>query len=137
LECNQLTRLVDYLDKDTKNCKHSKQLHKLHKSLCEVVEDFGLVQYLPLTILDTNSVGKIVIQVDKANGYTFAQNVEQRDSEKNEQKTRDMIESSIQLEGVSDLGGLRWSMSDIQEQFVGSIFSENMNELENNNGNIE
>lgn len=135
MECNQLTRLVDYLDKDTMNCKHSKQLHKIHTSLCEVVEDFGLVHYFPLTILDSSSVGKIVIQIDKANGYIFTHNVEQIDSKINIQSTiGDMMQCAIQSE---DSGELRWNMSDIQEKFIGSLFSEDMNELENNNGDFE
>lgn len=131
MECNQLSRLIDYLNKDSNSSKRGKQLQKINTLLCEVVEDFGLVQYFPLTILDANSVAKVVVQIDKANGYIFAQNLEQLDSKMNIRlKTSDMMQCSIQTEGLGGLGGIRWSMSDIHEKFTGSLFSENIIDLE-------
>ena len=45
---------------------------KLTSSLCEVVEDFGLIGFTPLAIEDRESVAHIVALVDKANGFAFA-----------------------------------------------------------------
>lgn len=45
---------------------------KLTMQLCEVIEDYGLVGFVPLAIEDKESVAGIVALVDKANGYAFA-----------------------------------------------------------------
>ena len=44
---------------------------KLHEALVEVIDDFGLVKFYPLNIEDAPSVGRVVGQVDKCNGYIF------------------------------------------------------------------
>ena len=36
--------------------------------------DFGLVNFIPMNVQDATTVGRVVIAVDKANGYTFAAN---------------------------------------------------------------
>lgn len=48
-----------------------RKYHKLHKELCEVIEDFNLVSYLPLNIQDGESVGRVLAQADKCNGCAF------------------------------------------------------------------
>lgn len=45
---------------------------KLTRGLCEVIEDFGLVGFVPLAIEDRESVLHIVSMADKANGFAFA-----------------------------------------------------------------
>lgn len=45
---------------------------RLTAELCEVVEDFGLVGFVPLAIEDRESVANIVSLTDKANGFAFA-----------------------------------------------------------------
>ena len=45
---------------------------RLTRSLCEVVEDYGLLQFMPLAIEDAVSLGRLVALCDKANGYAFA-----------------------------------------------------------------
>ncbi|KAJ8453316.1 hypothetical protein Cgig2_008200 [Carnegiea gigantea] len=45
---------------------------KLTKELCEVVEDFSLVNFTTLDIQDKESVGNLVKLIDKTNGYIFA-----------------------------------------------------------------
>ena len=42
------------------------------EGLCSVLSDFGLVGFLPMNVQDAPTVGRILIAVDKANGYTFA-----------------------------------------------------------------
>ncbi|WMV27314.1 hypothetical protein MTR67_020699 [Solanum verrucosum] len=46
-------------------------VRKLTKELCEVIEDYGLVNFTPLDIQDKESVGNLVKLIDKSNGYIF------------------------------------------------------------------
>ena len=39
--------------------------------MCELVDDFGLLSYLPLDIQSTTSIAKIVEAADKANGFSL------------------------------------------------------------------
>ena len=43
----------------------------MHNELCDVVEDFGLLSFLLLSIQDAESVGRVIVRVDKCNGYVF------------------------------------------------------------------
>ena len=40
--------------------------------LAQVVEDFGLVRFLPLAIEDRDSVARVLADVDRANGCAFS-----------------------------------------------------------------
>ena len=96
LECQDLDRLVEYLDannwNDNKNNYESnfmedpeyirarqktrqsiffKKHLKLHTLLSEVINDFGLLSLVPLDISKSDSVGRVLRQIDKANGYVF------------------------------------------------------------------
>ena len=44
---------------------------KLHTLLSEVINDFGLLSLVPLDISKSDSVGRVLRQIDKANGYVF------------------------------------------------------------------
>ncbi len=41
-------------------------------ALAQVVEDFGLVRFLPLAIEDRDSVARVLADVDRANGCAFS-----------------------------------------------------------------
>mmetsp|Transcript_17285 Transcript_17285/g.41281 ORF Transcript_17285/g.41281 Transcript_17285/m.41281 type:complete len:295 (-) Transcript_17285:99-983(-) len=45
---------------------------KLTQGICETIEDFGLVHFIPLAIEDKDLVHRVLTEVDKANGYAFA-----------------------------------------------------------------
>ena len=45
--------------------------HKLNRRVCEVVEDFGLVWFVPLDVTDKMSMLVVVGGCDKANGYRY------------------------------------------------------------------
>lgn len=45
---------------------------KLSEGLCGLVQDYGLVKYVPLAIQDRASLEHILGLSDKANGYVFA-----------------------------------------------------------------
>jgi hypothetical protein len=40
--------------------------------LTAVLSDFGLLGFLPMNVQDAATVGRVLIAVDRANGYTFA-----------------------------------------------------------------
>lgn len=48
------------------------KLAKMAFELCDILEDFGLIGFLPCNIHDATTVGRVLIDIDKANGYTFA-----------------------------------------------------------------
>ncbi|KAH0452839.1 hypothetical protein IEQ34_017163 [Dendrobium chrysotoxum] len=45
---------------------------KLTKELCDVIQDFSLVNFTTLDIQDKESVGNLVKLIDKSNGYIFS-----------------------------------------------------------------
>lgn len=48
------------------------KFYGLTSGLCEVLEDFGMISFTALNIEDAQTVGRVLVQVDKANGYCFA-----------------------------------------------------------------
>ncbi|GKY95201.1 hypothetical protein MPSEU_000483300 [Mayamaea pseudoterrestris] len=47
------------------------KFRKLHESMAEVVQDFGLLSFVPLDINSAESVGRVLAKIDQANGYVF------------------------------------------------------------------
>ncbi|KAL9448529.1 hypothetical protein AB3S75_015923 [Citrus x aurantiifolia] len=45
---------------------------KLTKELCDLIEDYSLVNFSTLDVQDKESVAKLVKLIDKSNGYIFA-----------------------------------------------------------------
>jgi len=56
----------------TRSPAFAKKYAKLTAGICEVVEEFGLVHFMPLAIEDKELVQRLLTQVDKANGHAFA-----------------------------------------------------------------
>lgn len=46
---------------------------KLHQVMAEVVQDFGLLGFVPLDIQDATMVGRVLAKVDQCNGYVYTQ----------------------------------------------------------------
>lgn len=67
-DVQDLSYLQNLLDQDPRSSKY----RKLTKELCDVVEDFSLVNFSTLDIQDKESVGNLVKLIDKTNGYIFA-----------------------------------------------------------------
>mmetsp|Transcript_12401 Transcript_12401/g.20336 ORF Transcript_12401/g.20336 Transcript_12401/m.20336 type:complete len:465 (-) Transcript_12401:492-1886(-) len=157
-QCHDLHRLVDYLDSNpmefmggqqndeeymedpeyiaaqqkTRTSNFSRKYRKLHQELCEVVEDFGLLSFLPLAIQDAESVGRVVARVDKCNGYVFVREnggdakMNQGDGVDNNDKMQDMFSSAM----VADSEWATGVLSDVQEKYLGNVmFRENISEL--------
>ena len=51
----------------------SRKYTKLYRGLAEVVGDFGLLNFMPLDVSDAASVGRVLGQIDKSNGYVFTE----------------------------------------------------------------
>jgi GTPase SAR1 family protein len=62
-----LSYLAPLLQKDPALEKH----RQLSTAICELVEDYGLVSFVPLCITDKRSVMHVVQTIDRANGYVF------------------------------------------------------------------
>ncbi|KAF4665795.1 asparagine synthetase [Perkinsus chesapeaki] len=45
---------------------------KLVASLCELIDDYGEVSFIPLSVDDKESMGNLLAHADKANGYAFS-----------------------------------------------------------------
>jgi len=101
-ECHDLDRLLPFLDNNNQSLSHPddvedegfdladdpdyqaarrkrrqsqfyKKFEKLHRSIAEVVEDFGLLSFVPLDISSAESVGRVLARIDKCNGYVFTE----------------------------------------------------------------
>ena len=57
----------------TRQSRFYKKRTKLHEALAEVVEDYGLLGFIPLDITNAESVGRVLARVDKCNGYVFTE----------------------------------------------------------------
>ncbi|ONI33410.1 hypothetical protein PRUPE_1G422300 [Prunus persica] len=67
-DVENLSYLQYSLDQDPRSAKY----RKLTKEICDVVEDYSLVNFATLDIQDKESVGNLVKLIDKSNGYIFA-----------------------------------------------------------------
>jgi len=113
---------------------------KLHHELCDMVEDFSLLSFLPLSIQDAESVGRVVARVDKCNGYVFLNmNNDDEDGTQstgggNNSNMQSMFSSAI----VADSEWATGVLSDVQEKYLGDVmFKENISELSEPRNRIE
>ena len=165
-QCHDLHRLVDYLESNpmdimangneaggefdytedpeyqkaqqrTRSSNFQRKYRKLHNELCDVVEDFGLLSFLPLSIQDAESVGRVVARVDKCNGYVFLKEhgggTHSTDGTgSNKDNMQDMFSSAM----VADSEWATGILSDVQEKYLGDVmFRENIAELAGDKGN--
>jgi GTPase SAR1 family protein len=161
-QCHDLHRLVDYLDTNpmdfvsngtitdplfdymedpdyrkaqerTRSSMFHRKYHKLHHELCDMVEEFSLLSFLPLSIMDAESVGRVVARVDKCNGYVFLNQGTNNDSadisdggRNNNNNMQSMFSSAI----VADSEWASGVLNDVQEKYLGDVmFKENISEL--------
>ncbi|KAF4088004.1 hypothetical protein AMELA_G00077820 [Ameiurus melas] len=66
-EVMDLSYLVEHLATDP----FFKKFHHLNEKLAEVIQDYGLVSFVPLNVQDKQSMMQVLRTVDKANGYCF------------------------------------------------------------------
>ena len=63
-----LNYLLDTLDSD----KFLSKFKNLNKKICDVVQDYSLVSFIPLNIQKKKSIIRCIQAVDKANGIFFS-----------------------------------------------------------------
>jgi len=134
-ECNDLSRLLPYLheqhfeeedgifdDPDYQRIRQRvrksafyRKHQKLHEVLAEVVEDFGLLSYVPLDISNAESVGRVLAKIDKCNGYVFTGT--------EGQSQQDLFNCAIQTETSQ-----YETIADIQERLASTTLQEDGNE---------
>mmetsp|Transcript_13196 Transcript_13196/g.30442 ORF Transcript_13196/g.30442 Transcript_13196/m.30442 type:complete len:402 (-) Transcript_13196:3140-4345(-) len=86
---------------------------RLHKVMAEIVEEFGLISFLPLDISSAESVGRVLAKIDKCNGYIFTKHANRSGSTDigtlgSNTSTEDIFQCAIQTdpsnyEAVSDI----------------------------------
>mmetsp|Transcript_21699 Transcript_21699/g.30421 ORF Transcript_21699/g.30421 Transcript_21699/m.30421 type:complete len:414 (-) Transcript_21699:22-1263(-) len=109
-----------------------KKHRRLHESLCELVEDFSLLQYMPLNINDAESVGRVVARIDRSNGYVFAVSAELNYNQQQGNTAREMFNCAM----TSDQELIENNhIADIQERYISSSFLENIPELTSKTNN--
>jgi GTPase SAR1 family protein len=128
----------------TRRSRFFQKRKRMHELLSEVVDDYGLLHYIPLDITDAASVGRVVAQVDRANGYVFisssiggggqdgktsAYSKEGKEfspppDQPNE--VTNMFQCAIQAEGA---GWEYEQLANVQEKFMG-MFKESISELQ-------
>ncbi|CAF1578703.1 unnamed protein product [Rotaria sp. Silwood1] len=58
-------------NKDKFQPKFAKKYRKFNKALCDIIQDYSLVSYIPLNVQDRLSIEKVNNTIDKANGFIF------------------------------------------------------------------
>lgn len=92
----------------TRSSPFFRKHEKLHQVLAEVVEEFGLLSFLPLDISSAESVGRVVARIDKCNGYVFVASQKSKESQ-----TQDLFEVAVR----SDPSNYE-TIADIQERLA-------------------
>ena len=114
------------------NNKFSKKYYKLHHELCDVINDFSLLSYIPLDINDAESVGRVVARIDKSNGYVFVSNsiynnnnnIHSKEDNMMKSNVEDMFQCAMQVD--NDWGYEQ--IADVQEKYL-NIYQDDVPEL--------
>ncbi len=165
LECQELDRLLPYLndttsasaavtieqqtvldnDKEYQHARYkrhqnkfARKHYKLHQELCDVINDFSLLNYIPLNINDAESVGRVVVRIDKCNGYIFTNGSTTRsnssggDNAKNKKGSNNEygnnVEDMFQCAMQADRDWGFDQIADIQERYMG-LYQDQLPEL--------
>lgn len=107
-EVLDLNYLLEAINKDP----FMKKYRKLNKSLVDVVENYSLVTFLPLSISDPQLVKNVRAAIDKANGYIFGA------GEENQRHIVSLLSSAVGAQYQGEFSGT------ISERFLGSDGSD-------------
>ncbi len=107
-EVLDLNYLLEAINKDP----FMKKYRKLNKSLVDVVENYSLVTFLPLSISDPQLVKNVRAAIDKANGYIFGV------GEENQRHIVSLLSSAVGAQYHGEFSGT------ISERFLGSDGSD-------------
>lgn len=62
---------LEYLVEHINSAPRMEKYKQLTAGLCEVIEDFGLVRFVPMSIEDEETVSRVATMVDKSIGYSL------------------------------------------------------------------
>ena len=112
MDMDDYTEDADYQNarRRTRSSPFFRKHEKMHKLLAEVVQDFGLLSFIPLDISSAESVGRVVARIDKCNGYMFVASQKKG----NECKTHDLFEVAVRSDPISHYE----TIADIQERLA-------------------
>jgi len=106
--------------------------------LCDIIEDFSLLSYIPLNINDVESMGRVVSRIDKCNGYVFTQiNYTSTDEENNKDSSLSSNNFHDMFQCAMQDADTQWEFEhvmNIQEKYMG-LYHENIPELHEGDGN--
>jgi GPN-loop GTPase len=69
-DCHNLSQILDIPSQSSKPTKTSK-LESLTRAISELIDDFGLVSFIPLAVEDKECMAFLMQEIDKANGSVF------------------------------------------------------------------
>ena len=87
--------------------------------MAEIVEEFGLISFMPLDISSAESVGRVLAKIDKCNGYVFTQqaknssNTRIQSASNTKNSAEDIFQCAIQAEPSN-----YETIADIQERLA-------------------
>jgi GTPase SAR1 family protein len=96
----------------TRSSPFFRKHEKLHRVLAEVIEDFGLLSFIPLDISSAESVGRVVARIDKCNGYMFVAS-----QKSDEAKAQDLFEVAVRADpsNYETIADIQERLSDARE----------------------
>jgi hypothetical protein len=129
---------IDYADDEeyqtirrriTQSAFHKKH-RRLHEAVCELVDDFGLLSYVPLDIQNVQSVSRVVAKIDKCNGYIYTTMTHDNNND-----MQDLFRCAVQADGNE------WTfetLASVQERFMGNtVYPDTIPELDSTATNDE
>jgi len=57
------------MDLESQQAKFSEKYYKLNQELANLVQTYSMVSFFPVDVSDKSSIGFLLVQIDKANGY--------------------------------------------------------------------
>jgi GPN-loop GTPase len=102
-----------------KQSRLSRKQARLHAAYAEVVQDFGLLSFMPLDITQAESVGRVLARIDQSNGYVWKPTSTNSTAE---DQAASLFQCAIQADNGYD------SIADIQERL--NPIDSHLSELE-------
>jgi len=110
-----------------RNSPFHKKYRALHAEFCDILEDFNLVSFVPLDIMDATSVGRLLSKIDTANGYVFLSEPGRDRGNGTNYKMEDMFGCAVQADQSESVYE---SIADVQERYMKDVYRESIPELE-------
>lgn len=102
-EVQDLSYLVDHLNASM-GPRRAKRFSEMNEKICEMIEEFGLVQFETLAVEDKRSMMRLQRVLDKATGYIYVGNPEKPNEKAGSQTSQTTAAGlrEVQLPGTRD-----------------------------------